>query len=78
MQKKFAQAATIVACACCSLGMSLLSVKHESTIDSRCCSFVQVLEDLQTDPKNSQHHLEHPQIRAKIDKLVSAGIVQLR
>lgn len=58
--------------------MSPLSVIHGSTIDSRCCLSVQVLEDLQTDPKNSQHHLDHPQIRAKIDKLVSAGIVQLR
>lgn len=39
---------------------------------------VQVLEDLQTDPKNSQRHLQHPQIRANIDKLVTAGLVQMR
>lgn len=39
---------------------------------------VQVLEDLQTDPKTQQQHLAHPQIRANIDKLVSAGIVQMR
>ncbi len=40
-----------------------------------CC---QVLEDLQNDPANSQRHLNHPQIRANIDKLVSAGMVQMR
>ena len=39
---------------------------------------MQVLEDLQSDPKNSQHHLQHPQIRANIDKLVTAGLVQMR
>jgi len=38
----------------------------------------QVLDDLQNDPTNSQRHLNHPQIRANIDKLVSAGMVQMR
>ena len=39
---------------------------------------VQVLEDLQTDPKTQEEHMRHPQIRANIEKLVSAGIVQMR
>ena len=39
---------------------------------------LQVLDDLQNDPKNSQQHLQQPHIRANIDKLVSAGIVQMR
>lgn len=37
----------------------------------------QVLKDLQENPKASQHHLRNPQIMAKIQKLVSAGIVRM-
>ena len=49
----------------------------KAAFDSARC-VMQVLDDLQTDPKNSQHHLQHPQIRANIEKLVSAGLVQMR
>ena len=38
----------------------------------------QVLEDLQTDPRGAQRHLQHPDIAAKIKKLVDAGVVQTR
>jgi stress-induced-phosphoprotein 1 len=37
-----------------------------------------VLQDLQTDPRAAQHHLAHPDIRAKISKLVAAGVIQTR
>ncbi|KIZ02055.1 Heat shock protein STI [Monoraphidium neglectum] len=37
-----------------------------------------VLEDLQTDPRAAQRHMSHPEIRNKISKLVTAGIIQLR
>ena len=38
----------------------------------------QVLDDFQTDPNAAQKHLKNPGIHAKITKLVSAGIIQLR
>ena len=39
---------------------------------------MQVLEDLQTDPRAAQKHMMHPEIRTKISKLVAAGIVSTR
>ncbi|TVU15056.1 hypothetical protein EJB05_38558 [Eragrostis curvula] len=38
----------------------------------------QVLTDLQENPKAAQAHLKNPGVMAKIQKLVSAGIVQMR
>lgn len=38
----------------------------------------QVLRDMQEDPSSAQKHLAHPDISRKIEKLVAAGIVQLR
>lgn len=38
----------------------------------------QVLNDLQTDPKSAAKHMQHPEIRTKINKLVAAGIIQTR
>ncbi|KAG9452421.1 hypothetical protein H6P81_005325 [Aristolochia fimbriata] len=38
----------------------------------------QVLVDFQENPKDAQDHLKNPQVMNKIQKLVSAGIVQLR
>ncbi|XP_020578040.1 hsp70-Hsp90 organizing protein 3-like [Phalaenopsis equestris] len=38
----------------------------------------QVLVDLQENPKASQDHLKNPQVMTKIQKLISAGIVQMR
>ncbi|KAK3144127.1 hypothetical protein QOZ80_4AG0309120 [Eleusine coracana subsp. coracana] len=38
----------------------------------------QVLTDLQENPKASQAHLRNPGVMAKIQKLVSAGIVQMK
>jgi len=37
----------------------------------------QILQDMQNDPKAIQEHLKNPMIKAKFDKLVNAGIVQL-
>ena len=37
----------------------------------------QVLDDFQNDPAAAQRHLKQPQIMAKIQKLVKAGIVKL-
>lgn len=39
---------------------------------------LQVLRDMQEDPKSAQRHLQHPDISAKIEKLVAAGIIQVR
>ncbi|KAJ0962077.1 hypothetical protein J5N97_029905 [Dioscorea zingiberensis] len=38
----------------------------------------QVLVDFQENPKSAQDHLKNPQVMHKIQKLVSAGIVQMR
>ena len=38
----------------------------------------QVLDDLQKDPVGAQRHLKHPEIAAKIQKLINAGVVQTR
>ncbi|KAK1327134.1 Heat shock protein STI [Acorus calamus] len=38
----------------------------------------QVLVDFQENPKSAQEHLKNPQVMHKIQKLVSAGIVQMR
>ncbi len=37
----------------------------------------QVLDDFSNDPKAAQKHLRQPEIMAKIQKLVQAGIVKL-
>lgn len=37
-----------------------------------------VLRELQEDPKGAQHHLRSPEIMRKLNKLVSAGIIQIR
>ena len=38
----------------------------------------QVLNDMQSDPKAAATHLRHPEISAKLQKLMNAGIVQMR
>jgi len=38
----------------------------------------QVLNDMQEDPKAAQDHLKNPMVMGKIQKLVSAGILQIR
>uniref|UniRef100_A0A061R1E4 Stress-induced-phosphoprotein 1 n=1 Tax=Tetraselmis sp. GSL018 TaxID=582737 RepID=A0A061R1E4_9CHLO len=38
----------------------------------------QVLHDMQENPQAAQEHMRHPEIVAKIQKLVGAGIVQMR
>lgn len=38
----------------------------------------QVLQDMQSDPKAAQNHMQNAGVAAKIQKLVSAGIVQMR
>ena len=38
----------------------------------------QVLNDFSTDPKAAQRHSANPAIMANIQKLVNAGIVQIR
>lgn len=43
-----------------------------------CPSPVQVLQDMQEDPAAAQQHMRHPDISRKIEKLVAAGILQIR
>lgn len=38
----------------------------------------QVLQDMQEDPAAAQQHMRHPDIARKIEKLVAAGILQIR
>ena len=38
----------------------------------------QVLQDMQEDPRAAQQHMRHPEIAKKIEKLVAAGILQIR
>lgn len=38
----------------------------------------QVLRDMQEDPASAQKHLSHPDIAKKVEKLVAAGIIQIR
>ena len=38
----------------------------------------QVLNDMQSDPKAASTHLRHPEIASKLQKLMNAGIVQMR
>jgi stress-induced-phosphoprotein 1 len=37
-----------------------------------------VLQDFQENPKNAQHHLSDVAMRAKIEKLINAGVLQMR
>ncbi|GAB4817982.1 hypothetical protein N2152v2_005028 [Parachlorella kessleri] len=37
-----------------------------------------VLRDMQEDPKAAQQHMRHPEIAAKVEKLIAAGIIQVR
>lgn len=37
----------------------------------------QVLQDLQRDPKAASHHLSNPDIAAKIEKLIAAGVLKI-
>ena len=39
---------------------------------------VQVLSDFQESPKAAQDHMKNPMVMGKIQKLVNAGIVQVR
>ena len=43
-----------------------------------CISCLQVLQDMQEDPKAAQTHMRHPDIAQKVEKLVAAGIIQIR
>jgi stress-induced-phosphoprotein 1 len=38
----------------------------------------QVLSEMQDDPRSAQRHMAHPEVAKKIEKLVAAGIIQLR
>lgn len=42
------------------------------------CGCMQVLIDFQENPKAAQEHTKNPMVMNKIQKLVSAGIVQIR
>mgnify|MGYP001806859947 CR=1 FL=1 len=39
---------------------------------------LQVLRDFQEDPRGAQKHLKSPEIMVKINKLVAAGIIQVK
>ena len=43
-----------------------------------CLYCLQVLQDMQEDPKAAQTHMRHPDIAKKVEKLVAAGIIQIR
>lgn len=43
-----------------------------------CVLFMQVLVDFQENPKAAQEHTKNPMVMNKIQKLVSAGIVQMK
>ena len=38
----------------------------------------QVLADMQEDPVAAQRHMQHPEVAKKIEKLISAGVIQIR
>jgi stress-induced-phosphoprotein 1 len=38
----------------------------------------QVLSDMQEDPISAQRHMKHPEVASKINKLISAGVIQVR
>jgi len=38
----------------------------------------QVLSDMQEDPVSAQRHMKHPDVAVKINKLISAGVIQVR
>ena len=38
----------------------------------------QVLSEMQEDPRAAQKHMAHPDVAKKIDKLVAAGVIQIR
>lgn len=40
--------------------------------------WMQVLTDFQENPKAAQEHMKNPMVMGKIQKLVNAGIVQVR
>ena len=42
------------------------------------CPNLQVLVDFQENPKAAQEHMKNPMVMSKIQKLVHAGIVQMR
>jgi stress-induced-phosphoprotein 1 len=39
---------------------------------------IQVLTDFQENPKAAQEHMKNPMVMGRIQKLVNAGIVQVR
>lgn len=38
----------------------------------------QVLQDMQQDPRSARKHLQNPEVASKIEKLVAAGVLQMR
>jgi stress-induced-phosphoprotein 1 len=38
---------------------------------------LQVLQDMQEDPKAAQTHMRHPDIAWKVEKLIAAGILRV-
>jgi stress-induced-phosphoprotein 1 len=58
-----------------TLNCGLLIVHVNNFIDNL---WMQVLTDFQENPKAAQEHMKNPMVMGKIQKLVNAGIVQVR
>lgn len=51
---------------------------HQNQYGLGACSWVQVLQDFQENPKAAEQHQKNPMIMARLQKLINAGIVQVR
>ncbi len=52
--------------------------KPQNQCTNQLARHLQVLRDMQEDPASAQQHMRHPEIAAKVDKLIAAGIIQVR
>lgn len=60
------------------MDISVVKQERDVLISVGCVLSMQVLVDFQENPKAAQEHTKNPMVMSKIQKLVSAGIVQMR